>query len=236
MSRYASIVAAQDQVGPALVIHSFQLHHVVQTSILPPCKPHQLTVASLCCLVQLAKDRPDVVRHLHSDLNSRLRSMHPAVALAVLGALNELPKGWEKGHKKPADQLAAVAARAEGYAREQYDDSNGSAAAGGEGEGEDGWETAGKETSRGSGGGAGGLGGSGSSSNGHAVGGSGTAAAGAGAGAVGGGSVGAMWKQLQTQRPDVWNALQERHRALIKPLPQDHQKKVIALFYLLFRQ
>lgn len=38
--------------------------------------------------------------------------------------------------------------------------------------------------------------------------------------------MGALWKQLQSQRPDVWRALHDRHKALITPLTQEQQKKV----------
>jgi hypothetical protein len=167
--------------------------------------------------LQLVKDRKDVVQYLTSDISARIRAMPPAVALAVLGALNDLPRVWAAKHKKPVVELAAVAARAEVYAREQHGSSNGSAAAAGGdeyGSGDDGWVTAGQRGS------AGGLESSSSSSNGLVVGSSGAA------GAATGGTAAALWKQLQAQRPDVWRGLQERHKALIKPLTQEQQKKV----------
>lgn len=188
----------------------------------------------LLLLLQLAKDRPDVVKYLPSELQKRILVMPPPVALSVLGSLNDLPAGWEAGHKKPAVQLAAAVARAESYAREQHD-SSGSGAAGGSGWGDggsggdgDGWVTAGREAGKGFGPAA--VGGGRHSSNGDAEGRFGVEAAAAGpaAGGAGGGSssVGALWKQLQSQRPDVWRALHDRHKALITPLTQEQQKKV----------
>lgn len=176
----------------------------------------------LLLLLQLAKDRPDVVKYLPSDLQKRILTMPPPVALSVLGTLNDLPAGWEAGHKKPAVQLAAAAARAESYAREQHDSSGGWGDGGGGGD-DDGWVTAGREAGNGWGPAA--VGG-GRSSNGDPQGSFGVEAA-AGAGAAGGSSsVGALWKQLQSERPDVWRALHDRHKALITPMTQEQQKKV----------
>jgi hypothetical protein len=45
-----------------------------------------------------------------------------------------------------------------------------------------------------------------------------------------------LLKKLQAQRPDVWRGLQGRHKALIKPLTQEQQKKVVAVNCSLFAE
>jgi hypothetical protein len=180
--------------------------------------------------MQLTKDRPDVVKYMPSELQSHIRSLPGEIALEVLGALHDTPKGWDKGIKQPAKQLGDIARRAEAHARAFLSGTAasgagvGAAAAGGSrsfgdaAEEDDGWVTAGKGTS-----------GQGSSSNvsgtnGHA----GPSSTSSSSSAV---TAAGMIKQLERQRPDVWQHLEERHLAVIKPLTQDKQKQVRGRFY-----
>jgi len=164
-----------------------------------------------------------VVCYVRSDLVSHIRTLPPPVALAVVGALHDLPKGWEAGLKQPAQHLAAVAARAEAHAGNSSSSTTAAAAAaagaagrrgsGETGGDEDGWVTAGggKDGSRGAAAAVKGGGGS----NGRG-----------GSSVVSGVSLSVLWKQLEEKRPDVCRALHDRHKLLLRPLNQDQQKQV----------
>lgn len=197
-----------------------QLHTSSQKSGFTNCS-HTIFVAHT---MQLTKDRPDVVKYIPSDLQAHIRSLPGEIALEVLGALHDVPKGWDKGIKQPAKQLGAIALRAEAHARAcaSYTTASGTAAAAGGGshsygdaaEDDDGWVTAGKGAN-------GGQSSSSniSSSNGHVGASSGSSSS----SAV---TVAGMISQLERQRPDVWQHLEERHFGVIKPLTQDKQKQV----------
>ncbi|WIA33684.1 hypothetical protein OEZ86_006803 [Tetradesmus obliquus] len=169
--------------------------------------------------------------HATRALRSRIEAL-PRLAVEYAScALNELPRGWEKGIKKPAQHLEVVVGRAAAHAA--ADGAAGSGAAAGSGsaaaaaaagaDGEEGWVTLGEAGSSSSS--------SSSSSPAVEAGGYMAAAAAAAGGSSKPSSVQAAWAKLEKERPDVACHLADRHRALIKPLMAQQQLQLLQLLY-----
>lgn len=68
-------------------------------------------------LKQLQVDRPDVMKYMTRDLRDRIRTLVPEAAVAAVGELMILPKGWEARFAKtgdihPTEYLSRVVERA----------------------------------------------------------------------------------------------------------------------------
>jgi hypothetical protein len=171
---------------------------------------------------QLTKDRPDVIGFATKALRDRISALPPLAAMNAVCAMSELPKGWEKGLKKPAQHLEVVVGRAAAHAAADGaaagSGSLGAAAAGAAGlgadDGDEGWVEASSSPAVKRGGhlGAAAAGGSSSSSS---------------SSSSRGSSVQAAWAKLERERPDVARHLADRHKAMIKPLMANQQLQVI---------